>query len=68
MEVSLTFVTIVGCLIATIGCAYSAIVFDKRAGGEPCMGSIISMLMGLPFFGSLCYLMICIMEKIGESI
>lgn len=57
------------CSIMCILSIASSVVFrikNNNSGENP--GTVFSLILGAPFFLSLCYLLCCLMEKIGETI
>lgn len=69
MQVSPAMYATVGCVIMCVLSVTSAVIFCKKNGnkGEN-PGTVLSIILGMPFFASLCYLLCCVMAKIGETI
>ena len=68
LQISPAVFAIVGCTFMATASVVSTLVFYKKNDNAENPGSILSIMFGIPFFLSLCYLLWCVMEKIGNSI
>lgn len=69
MEINIVVLVAVGCFVMTILGLVSATFFARRNDDDADnIGTVISVIVAIPFFISLCYLMIRFMGKLGDTI
>ncbi len=69
LQISPAVLATVGCTIMTILAIVSSVVFYKKNGNKgDNPGTVLSIVLGIPFFFALCYMMFCIMEKVGKTV
>lgn len=68
ISISPALVAGIGCVVCCVACIAGAMIFRKRNGNSENPGTVMSIILAIPFFLGLCHLLICFMKKIGATI